>query len=99
MGAFAYAIPSVLYKYCIIMCVNLVLTMVWVDSPKFFCAFSKTLRYFANNILDTELPAPSYGYIAKIPSNGPDPLPQTCKTLAHIGCFMDNVISAVKFGP
>ena len=42
VGAFAYAIPSVPNNDVILICIDLVLPMVWVDSPKFFCAFSET---------------------------------------------------------
>ena len=40
VGAFAYVVPSVPDDDVIIICIDLVLPMVWVDSPKIFCAFS-----------------------------------------------------------
>ena len=36
VGAFAYALPSVPEHYVIIICIDLVLPMGWVESPKFF---------------------------------------------------------------
>ena len=39
LGAFAYVIPSVPGYEGIFICIDLVLLMGWVDSPKFFCAF------------------------------------------------------------
>ena len=39
VGAFAYVVPLVPDKDVILICINLVLPMGWVDSPKFFCAF------------------------------------------------------------
>ena len=39
VGAFAYVIPSAPGDEEKIICINLVLKMGWVDSPKFFCAF------------------------------------------------------------
>ena len=37
--AFAYVIPLAADGHCIIICINMVLTMVRVDLPKFFCTF------------------------------------------------------------
>ena len=66
-GAFAYATPSEPgYEGCII-CINLVLPMGWVESPKFFCAFLETLTDMANNLVDTDLLVLSYGAISDIP--------------------------------
>ena len=74
MGVFAYVVPLDPEDYCIIICIDLVLPMGWVDSPKFFCAFSETLTDLANTPVDTELPIPDYGDIAKIPTP-PSPPP------------------------
>ena len=41
VGAFAYIIPSAADKYYIIICINLVLTMGWVDSPIFSARYQK----------------------------------------------------------
>ena len=68
--------------------------MGWVDSPKFFCAFSETLIDVANALVDSELPVPAYGAISEIPSTGPGP-PHTPESLTHIDCYMDDVISVV----
>ena len=40
VGVFAYIVPSVPDDDVILICIDLVLPMGWVDSPKFFCAFS-----------------------------------------------------------
>ena len=40
VGAFAYVIKSVPEDDVILICTDLVLPMGWVESPKFFCAFS-----------------------------------------------------------
>ena len=40
VGAFAYVIPSAPWYKGIYICIGLVLPMRWVDSPKFFYAFS-----------------------------------------------------------
>ena len=48
VGAFAYVIPSAPGEEGIFICIDLVLPMGWVDSPKFFCAFSETLTDVAN---------------------------------------------------
>ena len=74
------------------------MSMGWVDSPKFFCAFSETLTDVANALVDTYLPVPSYSAISEIPETRPGP-PHTPESLTHIGCYMDDVISAVQGGP
>ena len=79
------------------MCIDLVLPMGWVDSPNFFCAFSETLTDVANALVDSEFPVPSYGAISDIPSTGPGP-PHTPESLAHIDCYMDDIISVVQGG-
>ena len=43
VGASAYAVPSAPEDNGVIICIYLVFLMRWVDSPEFFCAFSKTL--------------------------------------------------------
>ena len=68
-----------------------------VDSPKFFCAFSETLTDVTNALVETDLPVPSYSPISEIPVTGTGP-PHTLKSLTHIYCYMDNVISAVQGG-
>ena len=40
VGAFVYVVPSTPDDNIIIICIDMVLPMGWVDSPKFFCAFS-----------------------------------------------------------
>ena len=73
VGAFAYIILSAPGDEGIFICINLFLPMGWVDSPKFFCAFSETLTDVANALVDSELPVPSYGAISEITSTGPGP--------------------------
>ena len=98
VGTFAYVIPSAPGDEGIFICIDLVLPMGWVDSPKFFCAFSETMTDVANALVDSELPVPSYRAISKIPSTGPGP-PHTPESLTHIDCYMDDVISVVQRGP
>ena len=66
VGAFTYIVPLAPIDDCIIICIDLVLLMGWVDSPKFFCDFSETLADIANALVDTEIPIPAYVAIAKI---------------------------------
>ena len=73
VGVFAYVIPSTPGDEGIFICINLVLPMGWVDSPKFFCAFSETLTDVANALVNSEPPVPSYRTISEIPSTGPAP--------------------------
>ena len=83
MSTFAYVIPLAPVYEGIFVCIDLVLLMRWVDSPKFFCAFSETLTDVANALVDSELPVPSYGAISEVPSTGPGP-PYTPDSLTHI---------------
>ena len=84
VSVFAYVIPSVPGDEGCIICINLVLPMGWVDSPKFFCTFLKTLTDVANALVDTGLPVPSYGAIFNTLATGPVP-PHTPESLTHIG--------------
>ena len=94
VGVFAYVIPSAPGYEGIIICIDLVLPMGWVDSPKFFCAFLEMLMDVANDLVNTDLPVPSYGAISKIPATGPTP-PHTPESLTHLDCYRDAVISVV----
>ena len=72
-----YIVPSAPVDNCIIIFIDLVLPMGWLDSPKFFCAFSETFTDAADSLFDTELPVPSYSAISKIRSKRQLP-PHTC---------------------
>ena len=75
VGEIAYVVPSVPDGDVIIICIDLVFPMVWVDSPKFFCAFSETLTDMENALVDADLPMPSYGAISALPTTEPPPPP------------------------
>ena len=97
VGEFAYVVPSAPDDDGIIICVDLVLPMGWVESPKFFCDFSETLTDVTNALVDTYLPVPSYGGISELQSTGPVP-PHTRRSLTNIDCYTDDVISLVQGG-
>ena len=66
VGVFAYIIPSAPgYEGCII-CIDLVLPIGWMESPKCFCTFSGTLTDVANVLVDKELLVAYYDAIFKI---------------------------------
>ena len=73
VGVFACVIPLSAYGYCIIIYINLVLPMRWLESPKYFGAFSETLMDVANALAHMLLPAPGYRAISDIPETGPGP--------------------------
>ena len=73
VGAFAYVVPSVPEDDAILICIDLVLPMGWVDSPKFFCAFSETFTDVANALVDADLPVPVYGAISALPATESPP--------------------------
>ena len=79
VGAFAYVVPLVPEDDVILICIDLVLPMGWVDSPKFFCSFSETLTDVANNLVDADLPLPAYRAISALPATEPPPPPHCGK--------------------
>ena len=97
LAAFAYVIPLASDDDCIIICIHLVLPMVSVDSPKFFCAFSETLTNVSNSLVHTPLLVPGYEAIVKTPKAGTGK-PHTLDRLTHIEYYMDKVIAAVQGG-
>ena len=92
---FVYVIPSAPDNDGFIICVDLVLTIGWVDSPNLLCSFLETLTDAANALFDTDLPVPAYGDISDLSSTGQVP-PHTYRSLTHIDCYMDDIISAVQ---
>ena len=97
VGAFAYVVPAASENNCVIICINLVLPMGWVDSPNYFCAFSETLTDMANALVHTLLLVPAYGVISLVLKTGLGP-PHITDSLMHINCYMDDVITAVQGG-
>ena len=77
-----------------IICIDLVLQMVWVDSPKYVYVFLEILTDVANALMHISIPVPAYGAILAIQETGPFP-PHTMDILAHINCYMNDVITAV----
>ena len=73
MGAFAYVVLLVLDDDVILIYINVVLPMVWVDSPKFFCIFSEILTDVANALVDADLPVLAYVEISTLPATEPSP--------------------------
>ena len=97
VGDFAYVVPAAAKYNCILIYINLVLLMGWVDSTKYFYAILETLTAVGNALVHTYLPMPAYGAISEIPETGPGP-PHTLDSLTHIDCSMNDVITAVQGG-
>ena len=84
-GAFACVVPLVPYNDIIIICIHLVLPMGWVESPKFFCAFSNNLTDVANALVDADLPLLSYGSISVLPAlETPPPPPRRASSISTV---------------
>ena len=98
VGDFSYVIPLAPDDDGIIICINMIFLVVWVDSSKFFCTFSEILTDVVNSLIDTVLPVPDYSTIANIPATGPGP-PDAHESLTHIDCYVDYVIFAVQGAP
>ena len=73
VGAFAYLVQSVPDGDVILIFINLVLPMGWVDPPKFFCSFSETLTDVENTLVNADLPVPTYRVISALPATEPPP--------------------------
>ena len=86
VGAFAYVIPSAADNDCIIICIDMVLPMGWVESTKFFCAFLETLTDVENALVHTSLIVPGYVAIIKNLKIWPGP-PYTLDSLTHINFY------------
>ena len=97
VGSFAYVAPSVPDDYVIIICIDLVLPMGQLESIKCFCTFSETLTNISNVLVYKDFPVPAYGAISTLLATEPGP-PHILKSLTHIECYMNDVISAVQEG-
>ena len=97
VGSFAYVILSEADGNCIIICVDLVLLMGWMYSPKLFCMFSETYTDVTNALVHMYLPILEYGAIVNISETGPGP-PHNLDSLTHKDCYIDDVITMVKSG-
>ena len=97
VSVFAYVVPSVPDDDVVLLCIDLVLPMGWLDSPKFSCAFSKTITDMANYLVDADLPIPAYGEISALLTTEPG-LPHTPASLTHIDCNMYDIVSTVQGG-
>ena len=97
VGAFAYVVPSLPDEDLVLICIDLVLLVGWVDSPKLFCAFSEMLTDVTNAMVDADLPVPAYGAISALPATNPPPL-HTLASLTHLDFYMDDVIGVVQGG-
>ena len=98
VGSFVYVVPLAPGDKGCIICIELALQMEWVDSPKFFYAFSETLIDVENALVNTDLPVPSYSAISEIPTAGPGS-PHLPESLTHVDCYMDGAIAAVQGEP
>ena len=64
VGAFIYVVLLVPDDGVILMCIDLVLPMEWVDLPTLLCAFLETLTDGANVLFNADLSVPAYGAIS-----------------------------------
>ena len=98
LGAFAYAFTAEAKDDCVIICIDLVVPMRWVDSPKCFCAILETLIDVANALVHKSLPVPAYRSTSPILETDPGPL-YTLDSLTYIDCYTDDLITLVQRGP
>ena len=68
-----------------------------LESIKCFCTFSETLTNISNVLVYKDFPVPAYGAISTLLATEPGP-PHILKSLTHIECYMNDVISAVQEG-
>ena len=62
VGSFAYVIPALPTDTDVLLCIDLVLPMGWVNSPDLFCSTSETVADIANQLINQpDTPTSSYG--------------------------------------
>ena len=62
VGSFAYVVPALPSDPDVLICIDLVLPMGWVNSPDLFCSTSETVADIANQLLSQpETQTPIYG--------------------------------------
>ena len=94
IGAFTYVVSPLPSDTPILPCINLVLPMVWVNSPDMFCAASETVADIANGyILDPTSDFQIYPPTSNKYSTAPAPTASS----ARLQCteeYMDYLLSA-----
>ena len=96
IGAFTYVVPPLPSDTTILLCVDLVLPMGWVNSPDMFCAASETVADMANGyILD-----PTSAFFIYPPTvNAYSTKPAPTASSAPLQCtkvYMDDLLSATQ---
>ena len=62
VGSFAYVVPALSSDPAVLLCIDLVLPMGWINSPDLFCSTSETVADVANQLINQpDAPVPSYG--------------------------------------
>ena len=96
IGAFTYVVPPLPSDTKILLCIDLVLPMGWVNSPDMFCAASETVADMANGyILD-----PTSAFVIYPPTvNTYSTTPAPTASSARLQCtevYMDDLLSATQ---
>ena len=89
VGAFTYVVPPIPEDPAIYLCVDLILTMGWVNSPPFFCAASETATDLANAYLaNSQTPCRSYAPAKDIYATDPNNI-ASVNRLQKVEVYMD----------
>ena len=91
---FLYIIPLVAEDKVFIVCINLVLPMGWVESPKFFCALLEMLTGVFNYIIYMLIILPRNRAISEIP-NTRSGMSHILYSLTNIYFYLDYFIILV----
>ena len=99
VGAFTYVVPPIPEDPAIYLCVDLVLPMVWVNSPPLFCAAYETAADLANTYLENpQTPwrpyVPTKGIYVTTPNNA-----ASSNRLKKVEVYMDDFMEMTQGDP
>ena len=98
IGAFTYVVSPLPSDMTILLCMDLVLPMGWVNSPDMFCAASETVADMANGyILDPTSDFVIYPPTVNTYSTTPAPTASS-SLLQFTEVYMDDLLSATQGG-
>ena len=96
IGAFTYVVPPLPSDTTILLFINLVLPMGWINSPDIFCAASETVAYMANGyILDPTSAFQIYPPAANKYYTEPAPIESSAR-LQCTEVYMDDLMSSTQ---
>ena len=91
VGSFAYVVPALASDPDILLCIDLVLPMGWVNSPDLFCSTSETVADVANQLINQpNTPVPIYGPTSDLYHTVSSPTASPSR-LQHADVYVDDI--------